>query len=330
MGRYANTNIFNLGLSNGETEKKKEVAFRIERISINNIIPNIKNEYSIDGIEELKFSILHNGLKQNLEVTDNGNGTYSLLSGERRYTALKGLISEGHEQFTLVPCLITDVSKSSSFLDENGNEILTNDDKEMWSIITTNSEGRQYTDADRAFQVRELKRIYTKLANSGVRLPGKMSQLIAEQLDMSPTQVKRFNFVETHGTDELKEKFNNNEISIRAAESVAHLSPAQQREVLQKEYVTSSTVKAHTEKKEKKKSQRKDNAILKENKKITLKNSDTFMKYIQEIKDKSNILNTDWNLEIDKDDFEILMIRTKTLSRTIDEIMHLLNTNISE
>lgn len=102
MGRYANTNIFNLGLPNGETEKKKDDAFRIERISIDRIIPNNKNEYSIEGIEELKFSILHNGLKQNLEVTNNGNGTYSLLSGERRYTALKGLVEDGYEQFSLV------------------------------------------------------------------------------------------------------------------------------------------------------------------------------------------------------------------------------------
>lgn len=325
MGRYANRDIFNLGLYNEEIEKKKDDAFRIERISIDRIIPNIKNEYSIEDIDELKFSIQHNGLKQNLEVTDNGNGTYSLLSGERRYTALKSLVNEGNEQFRLVPCLITDVSKSSSFLDENGQEILTNDDKEMWSIITTNSEGRQYTDADRAFQVRELKKIYTKLANNGIKLPGKMSQLIADNLQISETNVKRINYIDTHGTNELKEKLNNNEISIGAAKDVARLSPAQQREVLQNDNVTSSTVKTHTEKKEKKKAQRKDTAIIKENKKITLQNSDTFMKYIQDIKNKSEIFNRILNIELDKNDFEILMIRIKTLHRSLDEITQLIN-----
>lgn len=325
MGRYANRDIFNLGLYNEEIEKKKDDTFRIERISIDRIIPNIKNEYSIEGIDELKFSIQHNGLKQNLEVTDNGNGTYSLLSGERRYTALKSLVNEGNEQFRLVPCLITDVSKSSSFLDENGQEILTNDDKEMWSIITTNSEGRQYTDADRAFQVRELKKIYTKLANNGIKLPGKMSQLIADNLQISETNVKRINYIDTHGTNELKEKLNNNEISIGAAKDVARLSPAQQREVLQNDNVTSSTVKTHTEKKEKKKAQRKDTAIIKENKKITLQNSDTFMKYIQDIKNKSEIFNRILNIELDKNDFEILMIRIKTLHRSLDEITQLIN-----
>lgn len=144
---------------------------------------------------------------------------------------------------------------------------------------------------------------------------------------MSPTQVKRFNFVETHGTDELKEKISNNEISIRAAESVAHLSRAQQREVLQNEDVTSTTVKNHTEKKEKKKAQRKDTAILKENKKISLQKSDTFMKYLQDIKNKSEIFNRNLNIELDKDDFEILIIYIKKLSRSFDEITRLINKN---
>ncbi len=319
MGRYANRDIFNLGLYNEEIEKKKDDAFRIERISIDRIIPNIKNEYSIEGIDELKFSIQHNGLKQNLEVTDNGNGTYSLLSGERRYTALKSLVDEGNEQFKLVPCLITDVSKSSSFLDENGQEILTNDDKEMWSIITTNSEGRQYTDADRAFQVRELKKIYTKLADNGIKLPGKMSQLIADELKISKAQVERINYVETHGTDDLKEKFNNGEISIGAANDVAHLSPAQQREILRNENVTSTTVKIHTEKKEKKKAQRKDTAILKENKQITLSQSSTFMKIINETRINVGVINSDFDINCDSDDFDLLMIYTKKLNRTLND-----------
>lgn len=330
MGKYANTNIFNLGLPNEESAKEKEQTFRIEKLSIDSIIPNKKNEYSVQGIEELKFSILHNGLKQNLEVKDNGNGTYSLISGERRYTALKSLFDEGNEQFRLVPCLITDISKGSSFLDKNGNEILTNDDKEMWSIITTNSEGRQYTDADRAFQVRELKKIYTKLANNGVKLPGKMSQLIADELQISETNVKRMNYIDSHGTDELKEKFNNNELSIRAANDVAHLSPAQQKEVLQNTEVTSATVKTHTEKKEKKKAQRKDAAILKENKKIVLQDSETFMKYIQSIKDNSYFIESDWNFEIDKDNFHVLMIYTKKLNRVLNEFAQFIKSSKEE
>lgn len=326
MGRYANTNLFELGFMNEKSKNEKVQTFRIERIDIDKIIPNIKNEYSIEGIEELKFSIQHNGLKQNLEVMDNGNGTYSLLSGERRYTALKSLVNEGHEQFLLVPCLITDINKSSAFLDENGREILTNDDKEMWSIITTNSEGRQFTDADRAFQVRELKKIYTKLADNGVKLPGKMSQLIADELQISETNVKRMNYIEIHGTDELKEKFNNNEISLGAAKEVARLTPAQQHEVLQNENITSTTVKTHTEKKEKKKAQRKDISTLKEHKTIPLSQSELFCKkYEQYVRLFNEINKTDFSLvELSKKDFELIINKLNSVIKDIESISKLI------
>lgn len=327
MGRYANANIFNLGLSNDEISKEKEQSFRIEKIDINNIIPNIKNKYSIQGIEELKFSILHNGLKQNLEVKDNGNGTYSLLSGERRYTALKELIEEGNDKFRLIPCLITDLERSSSFLDENGNEILTTEDKEDLAIVTTNSENREFTDSDRAFQVSTLKRIYKKLSDSGVKLPGRISELIADQLDMSPTQVKRYSYVEQHGTDELKQKLENNEISIGAASEVAHLSPTQQKEVLSNNNVTSSTVKEHQQKIQKKKTQRKENNTLQDDETIPLSKSKGFQNSLNQFKDLFNqIVDYDFDsIELSKEDIKFLEIKLNLSIKNIESIIKFLS-----
>lgn len=327
MGRYANANIFNLGLSNDEISKEKEQSFRIEKIDINNIIPNIKNKYSIQGIEELKFSILHNGLKQNLEVKDNGDGTYSLLSGERRYTALKELVEEGNDKFRLIPCLITDLERSSSFLDNNGNEILTTEDKEDLAIVTTNSENREFTDSDRAFQVSTLKRIYKKLSDSGVKLPGRISELIADQLDMSPTQVKRYSYVEQHGTDELKHKLENNEISIGAASEVAHLSPAQQKEVLSNDTVTSSTVKEHQQKIQKKKTQRKENNTLQDDETISLSKSKGFQNSLNQFKDLFNqIFDYDFDsVELSKEDIKFLEIKLNLSIKNIESIIKFLS-----
>lgn len=326
MGRYANANIFNLGLSNDEISKEKEQSFRIEKIDINNIIPNIKNKYSIQGIEELKFSILHNGLKQNLEVKDNGDGTYSLLSGERRYTALKELVEEGNDKFRLIPCLITDLERSSSFLDNNGNEILTTEDKEDLAIVTTNSENREFTDSDRAFQVSTLKRIYKKLSDSGVKLPGKMSQLIAEQLDISKATVERLMYVEQHGTDELKQKLENNEISIGAASEVAHLSPAQQKEVLSNDTVTSSTVKEHQQKIQKKKTQRKENNTLQDDETIPLSKSKGFQNSLNQFKDLFNqIVDYDFDsVELSKEDIKFLEIKLNLSIKNIEAILKFL------
>lgn len=276
MGKYQNVNLSNLGFMNSFSKSMAQNSFRIEKIPYDKIVTNTKNKYSIEKIEELEFSILHNGLKQNLEVKDNGDGTYTLISGERRYTALGSLISKGHNDFELIPCLITDPDQSAVFLDEEGNEILTSEDKEDWAIVTTNSENREFTDSDRAFQVSTLKKIYTKLSDNGVKLPGRISQLIAEQLDISKATVERLDYIERHGTEELKSRISTNDISIGAAVEVAHLSPAQQKEILQKESVTSATVKTHQQNKEKKKAQRKDNTVLKIEETISLSQSETF------------------------------------------------------
>lgn len=276
MGKYQNVNLSNLGFMNSFSKSMAQNSFRIEKIPYNKIVTNTKNKYSIEKIEELEFSILHNGLKQNLEVKDNGDGTYTLISGERRYTALGNLISKGHNDFELIPCLITDPDQSAVFLDEEGNDILTSEDKEDWAIVTTNSENREFTDSDRAFQVSTLKKIYTKLSDNGVKLPGRISQLIAEQLDISKATVERLDYIERHGTEELKSRISTNDISIGAAVEVAHLSPAQQKEILQKESVTSATVKTHQQNKEKKKAQRKDNTVLKIEETISLSQSETF------------------------------------------------------
>lgn len=276
MGKYQNVNLSNLGFMNSFSKSMTQNSFRIEKIPYDKIVTNTKNKYSIEKIEELEFSILHNGLKQNLEVKDNGDGTYTLISGERRYTALGSLISKGHNDFELIPCLITDPDQSAVFLDEEGNEILTSEDKEDWAIVTTNSENREFTDSDRAFQVSTLKKIYTKLSDNGVKLPGRISQLIAEQLDISKATVERLDYIERHGTEELKSRISTNDISIGAAVEVAHLSPAQQKEILQKESVTSATVKTHQQNKEKKKAQRKDNTVLKIEETISLSQSETF------------------------------------------------------
>ncbi len=276
MGKYQNVNLSNLGFMNSLSKSMIQNSFRIEKIPYDKIITNAKNKYSIENIEELAFSILHNGLKQNLEVKDNNDGTYTLISGERRYTAICRLISEGHSELEMIPCLITDTKQGAVFFDNQGNEILTSEDKEDWAIVTTNSESREFTDADRAFQVSTLKRIYTKLSDSGVKLPGRISHLIADQLDISKATVERLGYIEQHGTDELKLRISANDISIGAAAEVAHLSPAQQKDILKKDTVTSATVKQHQQSTKQKKAQRKDIAALKTEQTIPLSQSEVF------------------------------------------------------
>ena len=314
MGRYANVNLTNLSFMNSSSLNEKKPTFRITDIPIEKIVPNGKNKYSIQSIEELKFTILHNGLKQNLEVYSIGEGLYKLITGERRYTALKALVDEGYTQFSMVPCLVTDLSLNKLPLSEAS--------KEMYAIITTNSETRVYTDADRMFQVRELKKIYTELQKNGVKLTGKMNDLIAEDLNISKTQVGRYSFVESHGTEELKEKVSNGEITIRAAESVAHLSPAKQKEILKKEEVTAASAEKEIKKVEKKKAQRKDNTSKRSSSMINLSEASVLNLELNKFKTKLEVLNFEWNdTVVDEDTHTILSIKVKQLNDILDFII---------
>lgn len=81
-------------LNNDGGEKLREIQaktqYNFKYIPKDKIIPNPKNEqYSQDGIEALKESILVNGLRHNLSVLyDAETDLYRLISGERRYHAI--------------------------------------------------------------------------------------------------------------------------------------------------------------------------------------------------------------------------------------------------
>lgn len=313
MGRYANVNLENLAFLNDSSLSEKKENFKITNIHIDKIVPNEKNQYSIQDIEELKFSILNNGLKQNLEVYSTGDGKYKLISGERRYTVLKALVDGGYDEFSFVPCLVTDFSLNKLPLSDAS--------KEMYAIITTNSDSREFTVADRMFQIKELKKIYTELQNNGVKLTGKMSELIAKDLDLSEKQIRRFNYVENHGTDELIEKVENNKISIRAAEAVAHLTPSQQREALSNENITSSIAESIKMKSEKKKSLRAE----KNQKEIKLSETSFFTYDLAAIKDKIQVIEKVGSTAVLKQyKHQELEIKTQSLNRILDNILNIL------
>lgn len=318
MGKYANINLANLAFMNSNSLSEKKQKFKTTDIPLEKIVTNENNKYSLQDIEELKFSILHNGLKQNLEVYSIGEGLYKLISGERRYTALKALVEKGYDEFSIVPCIITDFSLNKLPLSERS--------KEMYAIITTNSESRDYTDADRMFQVKELKKIYTELQQNGVKLTGKMTELIAKDLDLSERQVKRLNYIETHGTDELKTRFEKNEISISAAENVAHLSPGQQKEALKNEAITLSTANGIRKRAEAKKAKRNDNTLKKNNSKIKLSDSSFFNYYLTVIKDKIKAIEKKYSSSVlEQETYAQLEIQVKGIERKLDAILKILD-----
>lgn len=202
-------------LFNAASKAEKKGTFKIQLIDIDQIVPNEINDYSIDGIEELALSISYLGVKQNLDVMALPDGKYKLLTGERRYTAVKKLVEEGREDLRMVPCTVSEpVELDLPIPDEI---------KELWLLTATNREQRMKTDADMMMEVRNQRRIYQALLDSGVEIKGKARDVIAQALDISASTVQRIEFVDKKLEPDLKTAFEENKIPLTVAVEAAKM-----------------------------------------------------------------------------------------------------------
>lgn len=207
--------------SRTKTEKYVETAPFIE-LDIDSIKPNKDNFYTVNDIEGLKISILHTGLQEPLIVLPPVNGIYTLLSGERRYTALKSLVAGGNDKFRKVYCKIIDPDD----LKVN----LTYEEKVRWLITTTNSEQRDKTNQDILNEIKVIRNTYKKLKESGEAVPSVLRPFIAKSLGMSETQVQRFTSIEKNLLYEFFEMFCDDKLNISVADSICKLQNEVQKD----------------------------------------------------------------------------------------------------
>lgn len=190
--------------------------FKVEYIDIKDIKRNEKNFYEIVNVDELAEDIKMNGLNHNLVVRKLENGTYELISGERRYTALNKLVQEGNNLFALVPCKVIEANDIDA-------EII---------LIQPNAQTRELSDLEKLEQVKRLTELYkTKKAN-GEKIPGKVRELIANDLKLSATQVSRYERINNKLIPELKEILENGNLTIANASEFSSLSEDNQKIIL--------------------------------------------------------------------------------------------------
>lgn len=150
-----------------------------KKIHYSKLIPNPKNTYSITGIDDLADSIEDSGLLQNLVVKPEGQDQYMIISGHRRWNAIKKIVEErGNSTYAQVDCLI-----------------LPKDEDELQSLLklhTTNLLARSLTEYEKMQAIQELETIYAQLAEKGMKPKGKVRDLIADQVDLKPTQVQKY------------------------------------------------------------------------------------------------------------------------------------------
>lgn len=124
--------------------------YKITYIDAEKIVPNEKNFYSIEGIEELANSLTVSNNIAPLDVVANDDGTYRLISGERRLSATLYRIQRGELESAELPCHILPAFKSKG--------ALTADQVEMLAIVLANNY-RQKTALDQLNEVQALEPI---------------------------------------------------------------------------------------------------------------------------------------------------------------------------
>lgn len=153
---------------------------RITMLPITELRPNGGNFYDTSNFEDLADSIELNGLLEPLCVFRRGQGTgsYVIFSGHRRFKALRLLYEKsGFEKWTEVPCIVYPDPHDAN--------------RETVMLIHANSTGRVLSNWEKAQQARRLKEALVAMREGGAELPGRIRDLVAEEMQMSASKLAR-------------------------------------------------------------------------------------------------------------------------------------------
>lgn len=294
--------------------------FKIEYIDIENIVRNKNNFYEITNIDELAEDILLNGLNHNLVVRPIEGGLYELISGERRYTALKDLVDKGENKFKKVPCKVSDLNDLDS-------EIV---------LIQANAQSRELSEVDKLKQVERLTELYKLKKSKGERV-GQIRKKISQDTGLSPAQIGRYSTISKGLIKELKEVLEKGNLSIANASEFAVLGEENQRMILDiiKNEVSINKNEAVELKNQFKKIEKEKEELLKnrdESKDIDEivkeKTKEVVSKFEKEkIKKENKNLKTEVKENEKKELHEELKVRLKSIRKDMNKVTSLLSDN---
>lgn len=195
---------------------------RITMIPITELRPNGGNFYDTSNFEDLADSIELNGLLEPLCVFRRGQGTgsYVIFSGHRRYKALRMLYEKsGFEKWTEVPCIVYPDPHDAN--------------RETVMLIHANSTGRVLSNWEKAQQARRLKEALVAMREGGAELPGRIRDLVAEEMQMSASKLARLDAIQKNLTHrKLRTAWKRGEIGESVAYELSKLLYYQQTMVV--------------------------------------------------------------------------------------------------
>ena len=170
-------------------------------------------------IEELAEDIREDGLENNLLVREIEDEQYEveLIGGERRYSAILYNIEQGDMTYEYIPC----------------KKVRLSDLDARRRLILNNHENDPLTAAEKLEAVEELREIYRAKKAAGENLPGRIQELIANEMGIKKSQVANYEKVLNHASEEVREKIRDESISIDAAAALVDLDEEEQNEFLE-------------------------------------------------------------------------------------------------
>ena len=188
----------------------------IRMIDIDDLHPSPDNFFVVEQIPEFAATILdQGGIKDNLLVTPLKSGGYEIISGHRRTAAVRYLLEQGKSISRLLPCLIQHYDSES---------------EKRIDLVLCNVTARQISDQELWLSYEMLNTELREKKKQGEKF-GRMRELLAERLGVSPAQIGKLQNVERNAIAPVREAIANGAISISTANVIAQLDEQQQQEI---------------------------------------------------------------------------------------------------
>lgn len=182
------------GVSNPDTMARE----RIEYLPIDDLVGDKSNFYALSGLNDLADNISTIGLQQPLRVRPctgkNGEPKYRIVSGHRRYNALKLLRAEEPARgWDSVPCIVEDDDVSEAM--------------QELRLIYANSGTRRMSAFEIERQAERVKDLLCQLRNEGMEFSGRMRDHVAQACQISATKLARLEAIRKHLSEDVYEEF---------------------------------------------------------------------------------------------------------------------------
>ena len=208
--------------------------FRTKDLPIDQLYRNEGNFYEIVEIEELAGMILASGLLDNLVVIYDPTpaGQYRIVSGERRWEALKLLVSRGHTEFSVATCNVR--AKKTP-------------EEETIDLIAANSQ-RVKSIGDQLQEYTTLKTTLETMRAKGQKLAGydltsgRLRDVIAAILNKSTTKIAQIERITGHLIPELKQLLDTGGLKFSAAYALAGMDEDAQRAAFERAQDTGAEI----------------------------------------------------------------------------------------